>query len=170
MAYRLFVYGRCNPLLLSYKESEVLFRSALLRGRQSGFLRSDECVSSTDSGYGSQIGASVQQCFTKSSFLSFSWSRHAITSQTMNLGVSENIPIAESIQPPPYSRYQDHSLDCLRCINCGKRRSRSYCRWHAIEPCKFPRDGVCSRSHCVSSRLLYFQPTHELPAEVPLMS
>ena len=147
-----------------------MVKIALLCDRQFGFQLSDECVLSTASGYGSRIGVSIRHCFTMSSFLFFSWSRHVTTPQYTNRDLLENLPIDEPVQPPPYSRYQDYWLDCLRCSNCGKRRSRSYCRWHAIEPFKFPRDGVCSRPHCVSFRLSYLQPIHELPAEVPSMS
>jgi hypothetical protein len=102
-------------------------------------------------------------CFVRSSFLRISWSRHA-TSPMIDSDYRELQEKEDSIQLPPYTRLQEQWWEELRCVNCGKRRSRSYCRWHELEPFKFPRYGICSRSHCIPIRLSSVQSLYELPA------
>ena len=102
-------------------------------------------------------------CSVTSTFLRLSWSRHA-NSPVIDSDDREPEEREGSIQPPPYTSLQEQWGEDLRCVNCGKRRSRSYCRWHELEPFKFPRYGICSRSHCIPIRLSFLQSPCELPA------
>jgi hypothetical protein len=95
--------------------------------------------------------------------LRLSWSRHA-TSPMIDSYDLEPHEQGNLMQPPPYTSLQTKPREDLRCMNCGKRRSRSYCRWHELEPIKYPRYGICSRSHCIPTRLSSVQSPYELSA------